>query len=217
MSLSATVNGTAEPALFADDVWPGALVLADYLDVHSAELCLGKTVLELGAGSALPSVVAAKLGARRVCATDYPANDVVENIARQFLANGVSREVGHGLPLEWGSSDHAQAILSCLDGKADTILMAELLWKDTYCLHKELLTSVSATLKRGSGRAILSLTHRPCPWHSREHDLEFLELAQRDFGFAVTPLGSSSKYADALAGGGSEEQEATFLFALALP
>ena len=206
-----------EPGLFADDVWPGALVLADYLDANAAELCTGKTVLEFGAGGGLPSVVAAKLGASRVCSTDYPANDVAENISRQFLANGVPQEVGHVLSFSWGSMTQAQAVLDCLGGRADTILMAELLWKDTYCLHKELLSSVAATLKRGSGRAILSLTHRPCPSHTRESDLEFLELAQTDFGFTVTPLGSSSKYADALAGGGGDEQEATFLYALALP
>ena len=56
--------------LHIDNVWPGALVIADYLTAYP-ELYTNKYVLELGAGCALPSCVAAKVGAQLqlVCPT----------------------------------------------------------------------------------------------------------------------------------------------------
>jgi nicotinamide N-methyltransferase len=39
-----------------------------------------KSILELGAGAGLPSLVAAINGARNVVVTDYPDADLVENL-----------------------------------------------------------------------------------------------------------------------------------------
>ncbi len=49
-------------------VWRGALIMADYLLHISSEL-RGSTVLELGAGSGLVSIVAALLSAETVICT----------------------------------------------------------------------------------------------------------------------------------------------------
>jgi nicotinamide N-methyltransferase len=46
--------------------WNAAKVFANLLDADSKLLCEGKNVLELGAGGALPGMVAALSGARRV-------------------------------------------------------------------------------------------------------------------------------------------------------
>jgi predicted nicotinamide N-methyase len=51
-------------------LWPAARGLADYLWQHRAELCGGTRVIELGCGLGLPSILAARLGAR-VLATDF--------------------------------------------------------------------------------------------------------------------------------------------------
>lgn len=40
----------------------------------------GKTVLELGAGGGLPSLVCALNGASQVVVTDYPDADLIENL-----------------------------------------------------------------------------------------------------------------------------------------
>jgi nicotinamide N-methyltransferase len=40
----------------------------------------GKTVLELGAGGGLPSLVCALSGAVQVVVTDYPDADLIENL-----------------------------------------------------------------------------------------------------------------------------------------
>jgi hypothetical protein len=59
--------------LFADDVWPGALVLADYLS-SNPEVVFNKTVCEIGAGECgLPSLLSWHLDAKVVCVTDFPS------------------------------------------------------------------------------------------------------------------------------------------------
>jgi len=194
-----------EPLLFADDIWPGARALADYLDIHAVELCRGKSVVELGAGGALPSVVACKLGARICVASDYPAAGVVENIARQFGENGIDSSVGVAMGFIWGQ-DCSELLHHSKDG-FDTILLSELLWKDTYKLHSSLLRSVK-TLLAPRGVALVSFVHRPTTAHGPEHNLEFFtRAASQEFGFVVEALATvkgGGIYADAVSGGSSD-------------
>ena len=193
-----------EPLLFADDIWPGACALADYLDIHAMELCRGKSVVELGAGGALPSVVACKLGARICVASDYPAAGVVENIANQFRENGIDTSVGVAMGFIWGQ-DCSELLNHSKDG-FDTILLSELLWKDTYKQHSSLLRSVK-TLLAPRGVALVSFVHRPTTAHGPEHNLEFFtRAASQEFGFVVEALATvrGGIYADAVSGGSSD-------------
>lgn len=215
----AAARGAAagEPPLFADDVWPGARALSDYLDAHAGELCTGRSVLELGAGAALPSLCACKLGARICVATDYPGTDVVENISRQFAANGIETSQAVARAFVWGEDTAPLLEISKGDG-FDTVLMSELLWKDTKALHAALLGSLK-TLLAPRGIALISVVHRPTATHRVDDDLEFFRLASREFGLAVTPLGQSrTLYGDALSGGAEEsdgqQQQQVWLFAI---
>lgn len=54
-----------EHSLWAHHLWNASRVLADYFDSHP-ELVKGKNILELGGGGALPSLVAACNGAKKV-------------------------------------------------------------------------------------------------------------------------------------------------------
>ena len=56
-----------EHSLWAHHLWNASKVLADYFDAQP-ELVKGKKVLELGAGGALPSFIAACNGAEKVLA-----------------------------------------------------------------------------------------------------------------------------------------------------
>jgi len=62
-------------------LWDGAVVLSKYLETTLANDIKGATVLELGSGTGLVALVAARLGARQVIATD-----LMEALAL-FIAN----------------------------------------------------------------------------------------------------------------------------------
>ena len=83
--------------------WNAARAFATYLDTHK-HLCRERLVLELGAGGALPGIVAVRNGARKVCAlrlcltphlltviqvivTDYPDQELVENMEYNVKMN----------------------------------------------------------------------------------------------------------------------------------
>ena len=90
--------------------WNAALALASFLDTN-IEMYQDRNVLELGAGGALPGIVTAKNGARKVCAfypvgcrvfkllilllkvvlTDYPDESLVDNM-RFNVSENVERE-----------------------------------------------------------------------------------------------------------------------------
>lgn len=70
-------------------VWPSARALSEWV-VEKAESLKGKRVLEAGCGLALPSLVAAKIGAR-VLATDFHP-DVPKFLARNLAHNSLELE-----------------------------------------------------------------------------------------------------------------------------
>lgn len=67
----------------AHHLWNGSRVITEYLETHPEEV-RGKTVLELGAGAGLPSLVSAVLGARRAVMTDYPDVEIVQTMWRNI-------------------------------------------------------------------------------------------------------------------------------------
>ena len=71
---------------WAHRLWPAAQVLAAHLDAHP-EHARGRAVLEVGAGAALPSVVAGLLGACAVVTSDWPDARMLANTAANLNAN----------------------------------------------------------------------------------------------------------------------------------
>jgi EEF1A N-terminal glycine/lysine methyltransferase len=163
-------------------------------------------VLELGGAACLPSCVAAVLGAQRVVMTDFPADGVIENIDSVIRTNGL-QHCAIAMPHIWGRD--IGALLSPIS-KVDTtegaahggktkyqlVILAELLWKDTYPLHRDLLLTVSQALDPTIGVALVSFAHRPTESHPTSRDLEFFMLAERDFGLQAVHICSSQKYCD---------------------
>ncbi|CAN9507239.1 unnamed protein product [Ophioblennius macclurei] len=87
---------------FAGMIWPAALALCRYLDTHREEVNLvDKSVLEIGAGTGLVSIVAALLGGW-VTATDLP--EVLGNLRVNLLRNtkGQCRYTPQVAVLSWG-------------------------------------------------------------------------------------------------------------------
>jgi nicotinamide N-methyltransferase len=73
--------------LWGHYLWNAARVFADYLDERRDTLCRGRHVLELGAGAGLPGLIAALNGAHRTVITDYPDQDLLDNIRENARVN----------------------------------------------------------------------------------------------------------------------------------
>ena len=92
-------------------VWPGSALLSLALCSGSLGVDIsGISVVELGAGSGLAGMCAARLGASKVVVTDGDQTSV--DLARQNIqANNLGDEVIREARLLWGSGDETQAFL----------------------------------------------------------------------------------------------------------
>lgn len=143
-------------------LWPASIALAH--DLASREVDLrGKAVLELGAGTGLPGIVAATLGAR-VVQTD---RDELAMAAcrRNCERNGV-RTIEHRMA-DWARWDDA--------GRYDWIVGSDILYGEEMQPH---LRRVFETNLAAGGRVLLSDPFR-------EVSLRLLEAMEAD-GWAVT-------------------------------
>ncbi|XWW98689.1 hypothetical protein V2A60_006691 [Cordyceps javanica] len=80
-----TLNLVGASPTEAHHLWNGAKIVSDYFEARP-ERVRGKTVLELGAASGLPSLVAGILGAAKVVMTDFPDPDLVANMQKNIDA-----------------------------------------------------------------------------------------------------------------------------------
>jgi EEF1A N-terminal glycine/lysine methyltransferase len=181
--------------LFAKDIWYGAVLMAEYFRDHPT-IFAGKSVIELAAAAALPSIVAFKLDARLVVATDYPNEELITNINKQFTMNNIetistsSKAHAIAAPHLWGDINNIDTLMSLTLKHTnrrgyDVLLLAEFLWWDTHSQHDNILKSCDALLNE-NGVVYASWSHHN---PGREHlDLEFFERAQRDYGFTVEKI-----------------------------
>jgi predicted nicotinamide N-methyase len=81
-------------------IWPSSPVLAWYLWLNQDKV-KGKRVLELGAGTALPGLLVAKLGCKVTLTDDVSLSHCLENCREATRLNGLESEVAvQGL--SWG-------------------------------------------------------------------------------------------------------------------
>ncbi|KAK1770679.1 nicotinamide N-methyltransferase [Phialemonium atrogriseum] len=180
--------GEDDRQLFSHYLWNSSLLLAEMIEAATLDLLppsssssqaepahplsaprssfsvAGLSVLELGAGTALPSQLCALLGASRVVVTDYPSPPVLANL-RANVERNVRPEnsplgraatpppvavVGHG----WG--DLSDLVVGVGDGDGggggvgggfDRVLVADCLWMPWQ--HDGLRRSVAGFLGRG--------------------------------------------------------------------
>ncbi|XP_068186167.1 S-adenosylmethionine-dependent methyltransferase domain-containing protein isoform X2 [Antennarius striatus] len=157
-------------------VWPGATCLCQFLENNQQQVNLmDKTVLEIGAGTGLLSIVASLLGAR-VTATDLP--EILSNLTFNLQRNtkSRSRHAPQVAALTWGQSlarDFPQP-----SHRYDYVLAADLVFPHDYL--KELLETMQHFCRPGSRTTLL--------WANKirfESDLEFVESFKKTFKTAL--------------------------------
>ncbi|KAJ3003274.1 hypothetical protein NUW54_g5385 [Trametes sanguinea] len=168
--------------------WNASRAFASYLDDHP-ELYQGGSVLELGAGGALPGIVAAKNGARTVVLTDYPDAALIDNILHNVRANIPEGDRG-GVHVEgyiWGHP--VEPLLRFLpddvEEKAfDLIILSDLIFNHSQ--HDAMLKSCDVALSQRRGTDGTDASGKKSPsapcllvfyTHHRPH------LAHRDMAF----------------------------------
>lgn len=169
--------GDTERRLFSHYLWNSSLLLAelierDTLGVLDADRddstkgttlgsgvsfdIRGKSIMELGAGTALPSMMAGLLGAERIAATDYPAAGVMktlqENIARNIQPE-LSPQASQTTPKSsivirghsWGDLAASDPFCESNRHAFDRVIAADCLWMPWQ--HENLHKSIDHFLK----------------------------------------------------------------------
>ena len=133
-------------------MFDGSIALSRYLETlrreRGPDAFAGLRVVELGAGTALPSMVIAKLGSpppARVVTTDVP--QCVELIAENAENNGVDRVVV-ARPLDWKSAAHMEALIAAEGDLFDLVLAADTVY-DESCVDPFLRVLERLTRKPG--------------------------------------------------------------------
>jgi len=178
--------------LHAGSVWNGAVHLAQLIEEGLLRDRLrGRTVIELGAGAGLPSLVALATAPddapRCVVLTDYDDPDLTANLQQNVERNASllasnARVCGHS----WGTAPVAALRAAAeLDGSQagspgfDVVLAADCLWNSEP--YEGLLQSLAALLRPG-GEVWLAHCHH---WEGHEADDRAFFARAEALGFRV--------------------------------
>ena len=146
-------------------LWDSSLLLSQWMATRAEDI-RGKSVIELGAGTGLPGLTAAMLGAGRVVLTDVEA--LLQGLERNVEVNGLGERV-EVREVVWGSEE---------EGEFDIVLMSDVF------LEVEAMGDLAKTLKRvcGSGSQVW------CGSEVRQWTYECLgQLVSEGFGVVELP------------------------------
>ena len=172
--------------LWGHHLWNAGRLISTYLEDH-ASLIAGRTVLELGAGAGLPSLVCSVLGAKRVVVSDYPDPDLVANLWHN-IESGTGEVAGRVVAEGYCWGADVSPLLAHLESSGverfDVLILADLLFNHSE--HAKLVTTVQETLtKRKDAVALVFFTpYRPWLY---EKDMAFFDLT-REAGFIVEKI-----------------------------
>ncbi|KAK8934158.1 hypothetical protein KSP39_PZI014935 [Platanthera zijinensis] len=140
-------------------VWPCSIILAEYVWQQRSRFS-GKNVVELGAGTSLPGLVAAKIGADVVLTDDFHKHEVLENIRRICNLNKLDCKI---VGLTWGEWD-----ASLFELQPHIILGADVLYDSTD--FDDLFATVAFLLQNSRECVFITTYHN----RSGHHLIEFL-------------------------------------------
>lgn len=155
-SVTIIENMKEEYGLF---VWPCSVILAEYVWQQRSRFS-GAAVLELGAGTSLPGLVAAKVGADVTLTDDSSRPEVLANMRRQCGLNNLECKV---MGLTWGLWDS-----NVFDLHPDIILGADVLYDSN--AFDDLFATVTFLLENSPSSVFITSYHN----RSGHHLIEFL-------------------------------------------
>lgn len=144
-------------ASFGLYIWPCAPVLAWYIWLHQADF-VGKSVLELGAGTSLPGLLCAKVGAERVWLSDKARQTpVLKNIEQGVRLNELDEKV-RVIGLTWGEFDPDLFLFQ--DGHLDYIIGSDLFFDPE--VFEPLIVTVALLLEFNPRTQVLIAVQERC-------------------------------------------------------
>lgn len=161
--------------LWAHHLWNASKVFASLFDT-TPSLVQDKYILELGAGGALPSLVASLNGAASVVVTDYPDKELIDNIQYNVDQIKAPNVIVDGYI--WGTNtEKLQSYLPAGKSTYDVLILSDLVFNHSQ--HHAMLKTCRALLTPNTGRVYVFYTHhRP---HLAHRDLKFFEIATRPY------------------------------------
>ena len=153
-------DGEVDPASTAERVWPGAYLLASYLQQPAvASRLRGARVLELGSGLGVAGLAAWVVGCARVTLSDLP-----ENVPRltDVIAAHHATDAVRATPLDWLAPSLPQPLLSPPYGPFDVVLAADcVFWVPLFApLLRTLQRLVDAAPTDATPEVLLTVTSR---------------------------------------------------------
>ncbi|PTB68976.1 hypothetical protein BBK36DRAFT_1192626 [Trichoderma citrinoviride] len=182
----------------AHHLWNGAKIISDYFEEDPARV-RGKSVLELGAASGLPSLVAGILGAKKVVMTDFPDPDLVMNMQKNIdECDETTEPKGHiaktidATGFVWGgdpapllarlsSGENGSSATATTEERFDVLILADLLFRHSE--HGALVKTIRETMKVSQASAAYVFFTSYRPW-KKDLDMGFFDVA-REAGFEV--------------------------------
>lgn len=140
-------------------VWPCSVVLAEYIWQQRKRFS-GSSVVELGAGTSLPGLVAAKVGSDVTLTEDSNRLEVLDNMRRVSDINKLQCKI---LGLTWGEWD-----ASIFNLHPNFILGADVLYETS--AFDDLFATVAFLLQNSPGSVFITTYHN----RSGHHLIEFL-------------------------------------------
>lgn len=142
--------------LYAHYQWDAGLELAKML-YRQQDAFHAKSVLELGAGTGLPSLVCAMQGASEVLITDYPDKGIITTI-KENVALCKVENIASVKGLDWSEQTAVEGVLQLSPHASgfELILCADVLWLSSS--HAALLQTIKTLLTKSSSARVLVLS-----------------------------------------------------------
>jgi nicotinamide N-methyltransferase len=178
VTLSVPDTETEHWSLHASNIWTAALYVADHiseLDLPAKETSSPDTpplrLIELGAGSGLPSILIAKCYPHiNVIASDFPDAKLIYTLRENVARNNAGQNCAV-VPHAWGTDPSGAGAL--LPPTADIVLAADTLWDPEQ--HAALLRTICTVL----GRTPAARAHLVAGLHTGPYTLDaFFRAAQ---------------------------------------